>query len=285
MPTCGLWSNHQVSRCFCQSPSFSRIVLARPSSVDLLNQRFPVLHVGAAEEGGRAGDVELPVPRVHALDSIRHARGVLPDGADRQIGRVLAFPRTVGAGLGVEPVDQAGPLVDVDNAAVHGHDLGAAHAAVGVLPLDVALQIAGQQGFSGFRTGPAEIDLFAVGGAGERHAVIAAPVGGGSLSQCEQPPRNRVFQRVAEPVRVLLETRPAIPRGLRRDAAIQSCAANRGSPARTWHRTTGSGSSPARWWNPQATRDWDRFHSASRPSTDTSSGAGITATDSRTLRL
>ena len=146
--------------------------------VDLLDQRFPVLHVGTAERSGRAGEVEFPVPRVHSLDAIRHARGVVPDGTDLQIGRVLAFPGTVVAGLGVEPVDQAGPFVDVNNAAVHGHDLGAAHAAMGVLPLDLALQIAGHHGFSGFRTGPAEKDLLAVGGAGERHTVIAAPVGG-----------------------------------------------------------------------------------------------------------
>ena len=73
----------------------------------------------------------------------------------------------------------------------------------------------------------------------------------------EQPPGNRVFQRVAESIRVLLERALPSRGGCGGEIPIQSCAANRGSPARTWRRATGSGSSPARWWNPQATHGWD----------------------------
>ncbi len=154
------------------------------SSVDALargepqEKRPPVPDVEPAEARRGATDVDLAALGIHAFDAVGHAGGILPDGADRQIGRTLAFPVNVAAGFGIEPIDQLGPLDDVDDSIVHGHDLGTAHAAVGVLPLDVALQVAGQQRSAGFCAGPAEVDLFAIGGAGHGHAVIAAPIGG-----------------------------------------------------------------------------------------------------------
>ena len=143
---------------------------------------FPVTHVEAAETRRAAADVNLAAQSVHAFDPVGHAGGLLPDAADRQGLRVLALPRHVGAGLGVEPVDHLPPLVDIDDAVlssglVHGHDLGAPHPAVGVFPLHVALEIAGQEGTPRLGPGPAEVDLLAIGRAGERHTVVAAPVG------------------------------------------------------------------------------------------------------------
>ena len=131
-----------------------------------------------------AADEDLAAPGVQPLDAIglvrpRRDPARLPDATDRQFGRVLARPGNVVAGLGIEPVDEPAAVVHVDDAAVHGHDLRSADAAVGVLPLHIALEVAGDQSLAGFGAGPAEIHLFPVGRAGARHAMIAAPVGGG----------------------------------------------------------------------------------------------------------
>ena len=131
-----------------------------------------------------AADEDLAAPRIQALDAVGQVFSsrcgvLLPDVADRHLGRVSALPGNVVAGLGVEPVDELAAVVHVDDAAVHGHDLRPADAAVGVLPLHLALEVAGDQSLAGFGAGPAEIHLFPVGRAGARHAMIAAPVGGG----------------------------------------------------------------------------------------------------------